>query len=332
MTPTVTIATVTYGERAPLLAAVLDGIERLAGRDHVVAVIVVDNDATDATKELLAGRDVDVVQLAPNRGSASGFAAAISRAVVSGSDYVWLLDDDNLPEPGSLNALLQAARDLPEGTALQCLRSNYDHLRRLVDGMPPAVVFGHANAFLDASFRHDRLAPPVAGIADDYPAMPWGFYGGLFTPTEALSDAGLPMEELVLYVDDTEYTHRLAAAGGLRLVPKAVVEDLDDPWWMGRDPVDWVAGAGTAAERRRLYYWLRNVVYFQRTRLVTHPIEFTANRWLKSWRELRHCRRAAVAGRTTQPLRNWALYRRAVRHGMRGRLGSCSRVDRAVAP
>ena len=36
-----------------------------------------------------------------NEGSAPAFGAAIARARDLGTDYVWLLDDDNLPEDAS---------------------------------------------------------------------------------------------------------------------------------------------------------------------------------------------------------------------------------------
>ena len=42
---------------------------------------------------------------------------------------------------------------------------------------------------------------------------------------------GLPLRELVLYADDTEYTRRITAMGGrLRLVTDALIDELELSW------------------------------------------------------------------------------------------------------
>lgn len=51
-----------------------------------------------------------------NTGSATGFSAGIEYAINSGSKYLWLLDDDNKPECGSLQQLLTQYIKLCEST------------------------------------------------------------------------------------------------------------------------------------------------------------------------------------------------------------------------
>ena len=48
--------------------------------------------------------------LAQNTGGAGGFAYGLALALADGADLVWLMDDDTVPEPGALRALLDARR------------------------------------------------------------------------------------------------------------------------------------------------------------------------------------------------------------------------------
>src|ERR1051326_214995 len=98
---------VTYNRRDLLLeslAAVL-AQTRAPGK-----VIVVDNASEDGTAA--AVRDqfpaVYLAELRRNSGGAGGFAAGMTLALADGADLIWLMDDDTVPEPGALAALLDA--------------------------------------------------------------------------------------------------------------------------------------------------------------------------------------------------------------------------------
>jgi GT2 family glycosyltransferase len=75
-------------------------LERLRGSSELAAVVVVDNDSTDGTPELVESRfpDVDLVRLGRNAG-ASGRNVGVERL---DTRYVAFSDDDSWWEPGSL--------------------------------------------------------------------------------------------------------------------------------------------------------------------------------------------------------------------------------------
>ena len=107
----VTVVTVTYGERRALLHQVLDALPA----QGVSRAVVVDNGARWPVKDELAaayGDFVDVVEMGRNTGSAGGFAAGIQRALETGAEFIWLLDDDNRPVPDCLAALSAAYQEL----------------------------------------------------------------------------------------------------------------------------------------------------------------------------------------------------------------------------
>ena len=70
-------------------------------------MLVVDNASTDGTGEWLQTQPVTAETLAENTGGAGGFSHGLERAVESGADLAWLMDDDGLPEPDCLKLLLE---------------------------------------------------------------------------------------------------------------------------------------------------------------------------------------------------------------------------------
>ena len=65
--------------------------------DHL---IVVDNDADDRVRDLVAGQPVPSTYLGSRRnvGGAGGFALGMLHALTLGADWVWLADDDGRPK------------------------------------------------------------------------------------------------------------------------------------------------------------------------------------------------------------------------------------------
>jgi rhamnopyranosyl-N-acetylglucosaminyl-diphospho-decaprenol beta-1,3/1,4-galactofuranosyltransferase len=92
-------------------------VRRLLRTDEVDEILVVDNASTDGTGEWLrsaeAGDDrLHARLLTDNTGGAGGFHEGLRWAVERGADLVWLMDDDGLPDPDCLSALLAHDGDL----------------------------------------------------------------------------------------------------------------------------------------------------------------------------------------------------------------------------
>jgi len=107
--PKVIAVVVTYNRRDLLLESLAAVLAQSRAPD---SVIVVDNASADGTADAVrnAFPGVQLAELARNSGGAGGFAAGISLALAGAADLIWLMDDDTVPEPGALAALL-AARD-----------------------------------------------------------------------------------------------------------------------------------------------------------------------------------------------------------------------------
>ena len=107
--PRVTAVVVTYNRRDLLLESLAAVLAQARAPD---AVIVVDNASEDGTAAAVRDRfpAVHLAELRRNSGGAGGFAGGMALALADGADLIWLMDDDTVPEPGALSALL-AARD-----------------------------------------------------------------------------------------------------------------------------------------------------------------------------------------------------------------------------
>jgi len=183
--------------RADLLVRSLDAIA--AQTRTVDAVVVIDNASTDDSASRAREHPVvtEVVTLPTNTGGAGGFAAGIARAVVSHhADLVWVMDDDTIPLPGALQALLEARERYPGTPVLLASRADWHDGREHPMNTPRTRVGIHPGLHRRAAAvgaRQIRSASFVSVLLD----------------SRAVWERGLPNAAYFLWNDDFEYTSRL---------------------------------------------------------------------------------------------------------------------------
>ena len=270
---TVTVVTVTYGQREQLLRQVLDSVRCM----DVSKVIVVDNGAQwPVRSELTAayGDLVDVVEMGANTGSAKGFATGIQRAVDLGADYIWLLDDDNCPRSDTLQELRDAYANALTDTAcdrlaVQAFRP--DTQADVALGVAAYHINPRTNSFygfhvLDIPYKIWRRTPwgrPVLrGLLPSVVAFDIAPYGGLLFHREVIQFIGLPNVHFVLYADDGEFTYRITKSGGkILLVTSARIDEIELSWNdSSRFANSFIANLNGVSDFRA-YYYMRNHVY-----------------------------------------------------------------------
>ena len=117
---------------------------------------MVDNASTDDSAAAVRTKfpAARLAALDRNTGGAGGFAYGMALALAGQAELIWLMDDDTVPEPGALAALL-AARDHQPGTALIASRVVW------TDGRPHPMNTPRVKPF---ATRAERASAAAAGL------------------------------------------------------------------------------------------------------------------------------------------------------------------------
>jgi GT2 family glycosyltransferase len=203
-------------------------------------ILVVDNASGDGTREWLAGRGgVDVLRLEENVGGAGGFHAGLRAAVEGGAEWAWLMDDDTIPRPDALEALLR-----PDDPGL-LLRASVAVWK---DGrLHPMNVPG---------IERERIEPLIEAAPRRLLPLRTSTFVSLLVHRGAIDRFGLPEARYFIWSDDIEYTARVTRGGGrMALVTDSVVEH--------RTAAPHTAVTSTGD---RFYYHARNTLFMVRGR------------------------------------------------------------------
>ena len=189
---------VTYN-RLPLLQKC---IESLHAQTASCDILVVNNASTDGTGPWLAAQEAAGVLMArdtgENLGGAGGFNKGIRWAVEAGYDYLWVMDDDCLPEPDALEKLLEADR---------LLDGNYGWLSSVALWKDGSECKMNRQKLKKSFYEYSPLMK--YGIVQAEQAT----FVSLFLRTETVRKFGLPIKEFFIWGDDIEYTRRVAVRG-----------------------------------------------------------------------------------------------------------------------
>lgn len=217
-----------------------DTLDALASLEGIESICV-DNGSTDGSDRLVEERfpDVEVLRTGANLGYAGGNNAGIRRALERGADWVLILNNDAVAEPGLHAALERAVARRPDAGLLAC---------RVVreDG---TLQFGGAKyrSWIGYSGRAHVRSPDVApGTLLDVDRADGAASVVSRAATEA---AGLLDESLFLYVEDVDWSLRIRRAGfAVVYVSDAVVRHKGS------------AASGGDRSTTNLYYDTRNTI------------------------------------------------------------------------
>jgi N-acetylglucosaminyl-diphospho-decaprenol L-rhamnosyltransferase len=175
-----------------------------------VDVVLVDNGSSDDSIEVARRElpEVKVVELGENL----GFGRAINRAVAEvPGDPVILLNNDAVPEPGFVEALLEGLGEGIDSVAGVLLQERAPELIDSAGVVADRTLMG---------FDHLHGEPAHAAASAPDPLGPTG--GAALYRREAFEAVGGFDERIFLYYEDLDLALRLAARGSrCRLAPEA---------------------------------------------------------------------------------------------------------------
>lgn len=204
---------VTYNRKELLLQC----INQLLAQQQVQCdVLVVDNASTDDTRQ--AVEQLEHPQLfyrntGKNLGGAGGFNAGMRWAVEAGYDYVWIMDDDTLPQGDALAQLWSAH---------QRLQGNYGFLSSVVLWKDGKECRMNRQKIKKSYYDHLEL------LQHSLIEIEQATFVSLFFPAAVVQRVGLPIAEYFIWGDDIEYTRRISVRQGMPcyLVGSSIVTHL----------------------------------------------------------------------------------------------------------
>lgn len=200
MEPKVVVVIVTYN-RKELLLECLNAVfsQSIPARQ----VIVIDNASTDGTMEELKRREIlnrkefIYKRMEKNSGGAGGFYEGIKNSLESECDWVWIMDDDTIPDNTCLENLLNAQQTVNEEVSF---------FASCVEGMNHEPM----------NVPQLNTKPTENGYSDWYKYLEFGLvkikratFVSLLVNMKAVRQCGLPCKDFFIWGDDTEYTLRL---------------------------------------------------------------------------------------------------------------------------
>ncbi|WP_240049653.1 glycosyltransferase family 2 protein [Loigolactobacillus coryniformis] len=231
---------VTYNRIALLKECLTALIKQTVPIEHI---IIVNNNSSDGTDQYIDNLDNDrilPINLERNIGGAAGFQLGLKKAFENyNDDFFWIMDDDTIPSVNALEALIASLKVIPKKFGFLC--SNV----RWTDGTPSNMPS---------------------------PALNWPIYAdkGLIEVTKAtfvsilvnrqiVKELGLPIKEMFIWGDDTEYTTRLSENYTSYFVTNSIVthktpQTLNNITYLN-DTVDRIS---------RYFYLYRNLVFISK--------------------------------------------------------------------
>lgn len=190
-----TVAIVVTYNRKELLQECLD---RLMCSELPCDILLVDNNSTDGTKNLIAKSYKDKItyyNTGENIGGAGGFNFGLRKAYELGYQYFWLMDDDTMVRPDSLTELFRCDR---------VLKGNYGFLSshaQWIDGS--RCVMNYHSVADDWQDKSDYLKKHILKIS-------FATFVSFFTKRDVVENVGLPIKEYFIWGDETEYSGRIS--------------------------------------------------------------------------------------------------------------------------
>ena len=240
----VCVVILVYDHKKPYLKQIVKRVKELGVQKLIIInnshqKLFLDNTFQD-------GIFVKLIHTTQNLGSAGGYSIGMQYAADLECDFIWLLDEDNLPNQNSLSILLtEWELQISSGIALNELML-LPYRPQLFGTLNPRIENNRIiltpakNSFLG---NHISQLPNIilkrtVGQGNDQlkdllqkekVEINSGYYGGLFFHKSFVKVDSLPKNDFFIYWDDIEFTFRFIKKGGkILLLPKCVISDLDN--------------------------------------------------------------------------------------------------------
>jgi GT2 family glycosyltransferase len=284
------VVTLTYGNRFDYVSKT---IKTTLDFEQVNKMVVITNGVDESNlyklNQLFKNESRLIIHdLGYNSGSAKGFKEGIETILKEDIDFVWLIDDDNLPQHDSLNQLLSNWKILNKEDkplfSLLSYRPDRSIYKEAIQRHNAYLMLGAKNSFLGFHFikkvkdlffkdKHLDKNKRTGKVA----VAP---YGGMFFKKELIQLIGLPNELFFLYADDHDFSYRITKKGGeIILVLDSVLLDLETSFHLSKQKQLLKTRFFSTSSKDVIFYSVRNNILFE-SNFVNKPIIYNFNKYI----------------------------------------------------
>ena len=177
-----------------------ENIEALKSQTYKkLDILIVDNNSTDGTyeyvKKYIDNQHVMYVNTEKNIGGSGGFYIGIKECAKKKYKYIWLMDDDTIPNADALESLMRKKELLKDEFSFIGSVAMFNEEELCKMNVPPV-----ADNWLE---KYKYVEKGLVNI---------GFcsFVSCLINVKVVKKVGLPIKEFFIYADDVEYTTRLS--------------------------------------------------------------------------------------------------------------------------
>lgn len=296
--------------------ACLESLDRVEYKRY--KIYLVDNGSTDDSVKAVREQfpHVELIETGENLGFAGGNNVALCKVLKTDADYIFLLNNDTVVDPGILSAFMQRAEKDPHvvwGAKLYLydLPDTFDHLGGIWDEKQAFFrLVGHRERDDGSAYLKPIEVDYICGAA-------------LFAPKSAFEKAGLLEERYFLIWEEADWCMRAKRAGyRMRLCPEAKLFHKVSASFQGK------AHHKYFSWRNRLLFIERNFSGKKRRQYLQRIFLKEVVRKYKHLQLRRFTRRVGLVLRQDKPERKEKIqHNRAIMRGVRDyvfrRFGNC---------
>lgn len=229
MSKKISIVIVNWNGKGDTVVA-LASLKKMDTRGHDVSVIVVDNGSTNNSASVIhkAHPWVTLIEIGKNLGFTGGNNVGIKRAIESGADFVWLLNNDIIAHKNALT-ILDAFSDRAVGIAGSKIyfAPGREYHKERYSKSEQGRVFWFAGGLVDWGnmyASHRGVDEVDEGQYDMVEETPFITGCSMMIKREVIENIGYLDDKFYLYLEDFDYCLRARRAGyKLMYVPSSVI-------------------------------------------------------------------------------------------------------------
>lgn len=173
-------------------------------------IMIIDNASTDGTLDEIAdllekNNRIKYYNTGKNLGGAGGFNYGMRKAVETGYQFIWIMDDDSMPCDDALQTLVSASERIQDY------------------GFLSSKVLWTDGTLCKMNIQRDLKLHNISNFSQPIIDAGAATFVSTFLPAQVVKQVGLPIKDFFIWADDLEYTRRISRKHPCYVVSDSII-------------------------------------------------------------------------------------------------------------